>query len=560
MIAANIGFCFSPANRFALVAVSVGAGVVGNGCGANIRIDIVGSAPLATIYPVKIFPNDGSGSPTSRTIAAMEHVLAKRLAFNAGQAGGLNIKVVNMSLGGPTRWAGRTLSDETVDKLLANDIVVVVSAGNEGFSTVTGGSPGTSMSALTVGASNRAANERIQRSQFSAPCSTTPLASVVACANAWRPDNNNQMAYFSSRGPTHDGRIKPDVTANGSSSFGQGSGGTTSVNFIAGTSFSAPIVSGLATILRQAVPTATARQIRNALIMSANPATVPTARNVDQGNGFVDASAALALLQAGTVPDSVQLDFPGTTRNLQANLSNAGIEVLSANASRTFSGVRPAEMAEVAYLVPPNAGTLNVTIRDVVAEAPPAGQNQFFGDDVFLQIQRSVVHDDSVAIQAFFTTPKSYVFPNPESGIWRITPSGDWTNKGTMGFTVDVWTTDVATPGTTAKAKLAEGDVHTYTINVPSGTANLTFDLAWRNMNGSYPINDLDMTIVPPGGPANFTCSTGRTPELCSFTNPAAGSWTFTVEGFSVIPDGTPGGQETYTLRVSADGKVLKTN
>ena len=38
---------------------------------------------------------------------------------------------------------------------------------------------------------------------------------------------------------------------------------------------------------------------------------------------------------------------------------------------------------------------------------------------------------------------KLYTFNRPETGIWRITPSGDWTNAGTISYQVDIWTTNV---------------------------------------------------------------------------------------------------------------------
>jgi serine protease AprX len=562
-IAANIGFCFGNTAHFAIVAAALGAGNAGAPCPSTaIFIPMVGSAPGALIYPVKVFPNSGAGTPNSRTIAALEHVLSKRLAWNAGDhVNGLNIHVVNMSLGGGTLWAGQVLIDQTVDKLVANDILVVVSAGNDGFSTITTGSPGTSMSALTVGASQDAAHEWIFRSQFSAPCTTAPLASALACALTFRPDRDLQMADFSSRGPTHDGRIKPDVTANGAFNFGMGSGTTSTVNFFSGTSFSAPNVSGIAAVLHAALPNATARQIRNAIIMTARPNLIPTGKARDQGAGFVDAFAAYNLLLGGTVPDTVQLEFPGTTRNVVANIAHANLPVFDGSVNALITGLRPAETAEFAYQIPPNTGSLNVSIHDIAAENPPALQNQFFGDDVFLKIQNTTVHHvDQLEPGAFLFGPgKTYSFANPEAGVFRITPAGDWTNAGNVRFVMDIWTTEQSNPQHTAKAKINQGDVHTYTINVPAGTAALTFNLAWMNMNGNYPINDLDLTITPAGGVANFNCSTGRTPELCSFANPTAGTWTVRVEGFSVNPDGTPGGREMYTLRVAADNRVLST-
>ena len=69
----------------------------------------------------------------------------------------------------------------------------------------------------------------------------------------------------------------------------------TTVGFVSGTSFSSPEVAGIAATLRSAVPTATARQVRNAIILTANPALTPSAKPVDQGRGYVDAAAALYL-------------------------------------------------------------------------------------------------------------------------------------------------------------------------------------------------------------------------------------------------------------------------
>jgi hypothetical protein len=188
-------------------------------------------------------------------------------------------------------------------------------------------------------------------------------------------------------------------------------------------------------------------------------------------------------------------------------------------------------------------------------------QNQFFGDVVLLKIQNTTVHNiDQLEPGAFLTgTGKTYNFLNPEAGVFRISPSGDWTNAGNVRFVMDIWTTEQSSPHHTAKATINNGDVHTYTLDVPAGTAALEFKLSWLNMNGNYPINDLDLTITAPGAPANFSCSTARTPELCTFQNPAAGAWTVAVNGFSVIPDGTPGGREMYTLRVAADDHVLST-
>ncbi len=84
--------------------------------------------------------------------------------------------------------------------------------------------------------------------------------------------SNGERAYFSSIGPTYDGRIKPDVMAHGY--------GTTVVSpgegayyDGSGTSFACPVLAGMATCLWQARKELQASEIRDALRQSGNMTT-----------------------------------------------------------------------------------------------------------------------------------------------------------------------------------------------------------------------------------------------------------------------------------------------
>ena len=68
-----------------------------------------------------------------------------------------------------------------------------------------------------------------------------------------------QHAYFSSVGPTADGRIKPDVAALGAGAATIDPDGNLLLKD--GTSFSTPIIAGLTACLRQALPHLSAREI-----------------------------------------------------------------------------------------------------------------------------------------------------------------------------------------------------------------------------------------------------------------------------------------------------------
>lgn len=80
-------------------------------------------------------------------------------------------------------------------------------------------------------------------------------------------------SYFSSQGPTYDGRIKPDVCAQGTASTVQGTSGR--ITTASGTSFSGPIMSGMVACLWQAHPDKTNMDIIQALQKCSNQASKP---------------------------------------------------------------------------------------------------------------------------------------------------------------------------------------------------------------------------------------------------------------------------------------------
>lgn len=86
-------------------------------------------------------------------------------------------------------------------------------------------------------------------------------------------DEDGLYAYFSSTGPTADGRIKPDVVALGYNTTvaypGGGIGGGS------GTSYSSPIIAGAAACLWQANPTYNNMEIYNAIKQSGSKASNP---------------------------------------------------------------------------------------------------------------------------------------------------------------------------------------------------------------------------------------------------------------------------------------------
>ena len=117
-------------------------------------------------------------------------------------------------------------------------------------------------------------------------------------------DNYRVPAFFSSYGPSADGRVKPDVAAVGFGAIGLGTDGT-QVQPINGTSFSGPITCGLVTCLWQLHPDRSGQEIIAAIRASASRHNDPDDRI---GYGIPDFYRAHLLL-GGTDRTNVEGNF-----------------------------------------------------------------------------------------------------------------------------------------------------------------------------------------------------------------------------------------------------------
>ena len=118
---------------------------------------------------------------------------------------------------------------------------------------------------------------------ISAPADADSVIAVGAVSS------DSLIAYFSSRGPSYDGRIKPEVSALGVGVAAANPAGGYSV-FYSGTSASSPLVAAAAAVLLSANPQWTNMEIREALMMTASQADIP---NNDYGYGIVNIWSAL---------------------------------------------------------------------------------------------------------------------------------------------------------------------------------------------------------------------------------------------------------------------------
>lgn len=530
-------------------------------------IRMTGVAPGAKIYALKVFSSKGGGAPESRIIAAMDRALTMKKNFLAGQPSvpvsgtgteddpfvfdSLNIQVVNMSLGGPTLFAGRDLEDVLTQEMLAAGITLTASAGNAGPSGLTTGSPSTGLGSLSVAASNTPAHERILRDQ-PAPGSTTCR---LGRGLIFRPSNALQTAFFSSRGPTADGRVGVDLISAGFANFVQGASGGLSI--VSGTSFSAPTAAGAAALLQKASPSATATQIRNALIAGANPSLLgDQSTRFDQGHGYLDVVGSLNLLQSGSVSD--RLPINRFSDEVEENLEAVGLRTRELEAGEAIHGrvdnLVPGQRREFFVEIPKNVASVQIDLASVTPELPPSQQNQLFGDDVILSVHQAKTSEHGEGDYPVFTfanAPATFTINNPEPGFMRVTFSGDWTNAGRVSAEFVMTASEKPKPTFRTDGTIADGQLLAFPFAVPSGLTEASFELTWKHDWSAYPTNDLDLILIDPDGVPNFTGATLNGLERAVVKTPKPGTWTILVDGFTIFgkieDDEEVGEKETKT-------------
>ena len=262
----------------------------GDGVGGTSAATFRGVAPAATLYAAKVLNSSGTGSD-SQVIAGIQ--------WCAAQPG---VDVVTMSLGDTAGGDGTDASSVAVDNAVAAGKVVVVAAGNSGDVPRSINSPGTARGAITVGAV----------SDWSAPTGTA------------RRDNGTWLAGFSSRGPTTDGRLKPDLAAPGVTVTSAKSGTVSSYVTLSGTSMATPYAAGAVVLGLEAAPSATPAQVRAALTGSALDVGAAGPDN-EWGAGLLDVRAFVdTLTGAATVR---RTPMPGQTRVSSTVPTNGAVSV-----------------------------------------------------------------------------------------------------------------------------------------------------------------------------------------------------------------------------------------
>lgn len=161
---------------------------------------IFGMAPECRLVSLKVL--DGSGDNRTGTVRGIIAALQYIQRLN-GYGRRLLVHGVNMSVGydfEPEWFAcGQSPLCVEVNRLVRSGVVVVVAAGNSGFGIVTSQDEGPSSAGLSLTINDPGNAE---------------LAITVGSTHREMPHIYG-VSYFSSKGPTGDGRVKPDLVAPG---------------------------------------------------------------------------------------------------------------------------------------------------------------------------------------------------------------------------------------------------------------------------------------------------------------------------------------------------------
>ena len=228
-----------------------------------------GVAPNAALVGIKVLDSQGSGS-LSDVEAGVQWAIDNKDLYG--------INIISMSLGSSGSSDGTDSLSQTVNSATSNGIVIVVAAGNEGPGDYTIGSPAAADKAITVGA----------------------VADVS--------ENGFNLASFSSRGPTADGRIKPDITAPGYQITAAEAGSTNGYVTYSGTSMATPFVSGTVALMLQENPNLTPQEVKDILMNTAVDYGI-VGKDNDYGAGLMDGYESIDM--ADSSDDGSSIAIPG---------------------------------------------------------------------------------------------------------------------------------------------------------------------------------------------------------------------------------------------------------
>jgi len=530
-------------------------------------IPLLGMAPLAKLYAVKVFPHTGAGVTESRIIAAIEYSISLKLEM------GYDVDIISMSLGGPSLFDGRDLEDQTVDYATSVGITVVAAAGNDGPARMTIASPGTAETAITVAAAAHPVNTRIFWDFY---------YGLPGIGRQLFTSDTPQIHAFSSRGPTSDGRGKPDMAATGvfvlsayhRADWPQG------LAFASGTSMATPAVSGAVALLDTYAEIAglgaSPEDYKQALKTGA--VWLEGYNNYGQGAGYLNAYNALnSLLEDPSLGDVAP---PLPSEYGLMDITNIPI-IGEGEFTDTITDLPPGHKKDYIFEVTDETNLIKLEISRVRLNVrDPYDGNSF---EIYIHTAKRTHYSywvDTANVwgdAVFIITDEGYSYDGLVTGVWsdwqyyrytiesgyvKITVENDWTSSGPISGEIKITVTSapLPTPDFTDSGTIEHDEWIDYGLyELPPGTTTVTVELDWENDWTKYPTSDLDLYVwwVNETGKyfAGYASTTLNVPERITISEPSMTGIYIQIYGFAIYtspgPNGEPGGTESWTLSIT---------
>lgn len=370
-------------------------------------------------------------------------------------------------------------NSKEVDEFVWNhpDMLIIFAAGNEGPDPNTLDSPGTAKNCLTVGAT-----ENLQP------------------AGGSYSDNSSEIGYFlsgksSSRGPTDDGRIKPDVMAPGTwviSTYPNNQ-----YAYLSGTSMATPLTAGTAALVRQ-------YYVENEFLINPTAALIKATLI----NGAVDVGSHATIYDQGwgrvDLKNTLFPDAPSGIRyydNITLNTSE------SWQIQQNFSNVSTLKISLVWTDYPGTAASAKTLINDL---------------DLFLESPNGTIYYANGSQPDRINNVEQICLENFESGWYNVSVNGTDVPEGPQPFALvisgafdDEPPLSVIELNETAKgyswinwtwAHLDEDDLN-HTLIYIDGTLNGSTSNYYYNATGFLPntTHNISILAVDRGGNINQT-------------------------------------------------------
>lgn len=328
--------------------------------------------------------------------------------------------------------------------------------------------------------------------------------------------NNTSGSFGGTLGSTN-ATVIPAVTASdtdGAAMLNQ-LGQTTTVNIgpgnygkMSGTSMASPHVAGVAALVWSTHPTCTAAEIRNVLNTTAQDLG-DAGRDVKFGYGLVQTKAAVDYITNNGCDGSGGTTPPPSGNTLENGTAKTGLSAATGEELHFTMDV-PSGASDLSFVITGGSGDADLYVK--FGSQPTTSS---------YDCRPYKTGNEETCTITNVQTGTYYVMVRAYSSFSDVSLTGSYTEATSGGEGGSATLTDLSG---------AQGAWDHYTLDLPEGMSSLTVEISGGT-------GDADLYVKYGSQPttSSYDCRPYKTGnnELCSFTNPASGTWHISLRGYT---------------------------